>query len=147
MDYRTKINLLLMLSILFIGTYSNANTTEKVSQSIPEPESWAFPAVIESAKKLARQNIEGKLCNRFGLAYPLAEYKTLNLASLSVDELQNYADVVTHAYPDAISMRSPEDCSDIPLNKVNAHQLVVWHIYHVMQFENHREKNRLDVYW
>tara|TARA_R110000868_G_C10823777_1_gene758824 strand:- start:151 stop:618 length:468 start_codon:yes stop_codon:yes gene_type:complete len=111
---------LLILSVLFVGGCSNPNTTEQVSVSIPEPESWAFPGIIESARKIAPKNIEGRAFDRFGLAYPLAEYKSLDLASLSVDELQKYADVVAYAYPDAVSMRSPEECSGIPLNKVNA---------------------------
>lgn len=115
-----KIKSLLILSVLFVGACSSPGTTDQVSESIPEPESWAFPEVIESARKIAPKNIEGKVFDRFGLAYPLEEYKSLDLASLSVDELQKYADVVAYAYPDAVSMRSPEDCSGIPLNKVNA---------------------------
>lgn len=110
----------LILSVLFLGACSSSNAMEQVSINIPEPESWTFPGVIESAKKVAPKNIEGRAFDRFGLAYPFAEYKSLDLASLSIDELQKYADVVTYAYPDAVSMRTPEDCSGIPLKKVNA---------------------------
>ena len=111
---------LLIISLLILSACYSTNTIEQASVNIPEPESWEFPGVIESAKQVAPKNIEGRAFDRFGLAYPLAEYKSLDLVSLSVGELQKYADVVTHAYPDAVSMRTPTDCSGIPLNKVNA---------------------------
>lgn len=111
---------LLILSVLFVGACSNTQTKQQASNSIPEPDSWKFPSVVESARKIAPKNIEGRAFDRFGLAYPLAKYKTLDFASLSVDELQKYADVVAYAYPDAVSKRTPDDCSGIPLDKVNA---------------------------
>ncbi|MEC8080975.1 MAG: hypothetical protein VX148_05780 [Pseudomonadota bacterium] len=116
MKYKT----LIVFSSLFIGACSNLDSANQVKNNIPQPESWSFPQVIYSALKIAPTNIEGRPFNKFGLAYPLSKYSSLDLASLPLDELQKYADVVTYAYPDAISRRFSEDCSGVPLSKVNA---------------------------
>jgi len=92
---------------------------DKAVQNVPEPSSWSFPGVIESARLLAPVNVEGKTFNRFGLVYSMEAYSSLDLASMPASDLQKYADIVTHAYPDAVSRKLPSDCSSIPLYKLN----------------------------
>lgn len=73
-----------------------------VQNSIPEPSSWLFPDVIESARTISPRNVEGRIFNQFGLAYSLEELEALPVATMTPQELQKYADIVTHAYPDAV---------------------------------------------
>jgi hypothetical protein len=84
-----------------------------------EPESWSFPAVIEHARKISPNNVEGKPFNEFGLAYSIDELERVRLSELSAQELQKYADIVTHAYPDAVAKQIPESLEDIPLQDIN----------------------------
>jgi hypothetical protein len=84
-----------------------------------EPESWSFPEVIEHARKISPNNSEGKPFNQFGLVYSSKEVASLKLSSLSAKELQKYADIVTHAYPDAVAKQFPENCDVLPVEKLN----------------------------
>lgn len=86
---------------------------------IPEPESWSFPAVIEHARKVCPNNIEGKPFNEFGLVYSPEELKSIRLSELDALELQKYADIVTHAYPDAVARQIPDSLDNIPLQSIN----------------------------
>ncbi|WP_415776386.1 hypothetical protein ACMYQ1_10530 [Shewanella oncorhynchi] len=86
---------------------------------IIEPDSWSFPEVIEYARKISPNNIEGKPFNHFGLVYLSQELATLQLSALSALELQKYADIVTHAYPDAVAKQLPEQCDSWPLEYFN----------------------------
>lgn len=88
-------------------------------KSMSEPDSWSFPEVIEHARNISPTNIEGKPFNRFGLVYSSEEVASLRLSSLSAEELQKYADIVTHAYPDAVSRQLPEKCDTLPVEKMN----------------------------
>lgn len=95
-----------------------------VQNSIPEPSSWLFPDVIESARAISPRNVEGRIFNQFGLAYSLEELEALPVATMTPQELQKYADVVTHAYPDAVFRQrlfaSPiSSCKEIPIDKMN----------------------------
>ena len=94
----TGIALLLIALLLAIPHNGRAFAADK----IPEPESWKFPDVVEYARKITPRNVEGKLFNTFGLVYSNDELKNLSLETMSPEELQKYADVVTHAYPDAV---------------------------------------------
>ena len=38
---------------------------------------------------------------------------------MPAEKLQNYADIVTHAYPDAIGKTIPCNCSNIPVDSFN----------------------------
>jgi hypothetical protein len=38
---------------------------------------------------------------------------------MSAQELQKYADIVTHAYPDAVSRQIPASCKEIPIEGMN----------------------------
>lgn len=104
-----------------------ANTTtrpsgmeeQKLVGSIPEPSSWQFPDVIESARKLTPRNLEGKPFDRFGLAYSLEELERIDVVNLPVAVLQNYADIVTHAYPDAVAKYLPSECGSVSINQLN----------------------------
>lgn len=87
--------------------------------TIPSPETWSFPQVIESARKVSPKNIEGLVFNQFGLAYSNADLSKLDLASMTANEMQKYADIVTHAYPDAIAKQYPDSCNDLPVNELN----------------------------
>ncbi|GAA5219048.1 hypothetical protein ACFSJ3_16975 [Corallincola platygyrae] len=84
-----------------------------------EPESWSFPDVIEHARKISPNNIEGKPFNQFGLAYSSEEVSSLTLSTLPAKELQKYADIVTHAYPDAVAKQLPTKCDNLPVEKLN----------------------------
>ncbi|QFT53077.1 hypothetical protein [Microbulbifer sp. THAF38] len=86
---------------------------------ILEPESWSFPEVVEHARKINTNNIEGKPFNRFGLVYTSEEVSSLKLSALSAQDLQKYADIVTHAYPDAVAKHLPSQCGALPLDKIN----------------------------
>jgi tetratricopeptide (TPR) repeat protein len=85
------------------------------------PRSWQFPAVIESARTLSPRNLEGRTFDQSGLAYPLEQLDSLPVASLPDSELQKYADIVTHAFPDAAFLRqvSVKGCGDILAEELN----------------------------
>lgn len=89
-------------------------------QTIPEPLSWSFPNVIESARAICPRNIEGRKFDQFGLAYPNKNLESLPVATMLPMELQKYADIVTHAYPDAVFRQFPASCKEIPIEKINA---------------------------
>ena len=91
-------------------------TAEEV---VLEPASWSFPEVIQHARKIAPQNIEGKPFNNFGLVYTEKEASTLSLSTLPASELQKYADIVTHAYPDAVAKQLPNSCEVLPVEQLN----------------------------
>lgn len=84
-----------------------------------EPESWSYPAVIEHARKISPNNVEGKPFNEFGLVYPIDELESIRVSELDAQELQKYADIVTHAYPDAVAKQMPESLDRITLQKIN----------------------------
>ena len=88
---------------------------------LPAPRSWQFPAVIESARTLSPRNLEGRAFDQSGLVYPLEQLDSLPVASLTASELQKYADIVTHAYPDAAFLRtvSVKGCSVISADELN----------------------------
>lgn len=87
--------------------------------AILEPETWSFPKIIESARKISPNNTEGKPFNQFGLVYSPEQLSVLKLSKLAAQDLQKYADIVTHAYPDAVAKQLPVHCKDIPINKLN----------------------------
>lgn len=87
--------------------------------SIPEPPSWSFPAIVEAARARAPRNVDGRPFGKLGLAYLPDEIDRLQVSKMSVAELQRYADVVTHAYPDAAFGRVSIDCESVPLDVVN----------------------------
>lgn len=98
---------------------STAVPVVDTQQEIPEPASWSFPDVVESAREISPHNVEGKPFNEFGLVYPQSEVETLSLATLSAEELQKYADIVTYAYPDAVFQQILVSCEEIPLDQIN----------------------------
>ncbi len=71
--------------------------------AILKPDSWSFPKVIESARKIRPSNTKGKPFNQFGLVYSPEQVSILKLSALKAHDLQKYADIVTHAYPDAVA--------------------------------------------
>lgn len=89
------------------------------SGKLPEPSSWSFPDVVESARAITPRNVEGRVFNQFGLAYSTQELDALPVATMSADELQKYADIVTHAYPDAVFRQIPASCNDVSLDGMN----------------------------
>ena len=88
-------------------------------ETIPMPTSWAFPQVVESAREISPNNVEGKPFNKFGLVYTPDELSKLTLSSMTAEELQKYADIVNHAYPDAVARGIPSSCDGLPINKMN----------------------------
>lgn len=92
-----------------------------VGIAIPVPRSWQFPAVIEAARSFSPRNLEGRVFGQTGLAYSLEQLDSLPVANLSASELQKYADIVTHAFPDAAFLRqvSVQECSDISAEDLN----------------------------
>ena len=75
------INVGLTCTVFYSSVY--AETT------IPTPPSWSFPQVIESARAITPNNIEGKLFNRFGLVYASVELKKLTLSNMLAKDLKN----------------------------------------------------------
>jgi hypothetical protein len=96
-----------------------AGPRASAEESIPNPESWSFPEVVDSARKLSPTNVEGHPFNRFGLVYSSEHLATLHLSSMPAIELQKYADVVTHAYPDAVVRGHPASCEGISVGDLN----------------------------
>jgi hypothetical protein len=88
-------------------------------ETFPTPESWSFPQVVESAREISPNNIEGKPFNQFGLVYSSEFLAKLELSSMSAEELQKYADIVTHAFPDAVAKDIPESCNEIKAENLN----------------------------
>lgn len=86
---------------------------------IPVPESWSFPQVIESARKITPNNVEGRPFNQFGLVHSPMIITKLKPSTMTADELQKYADIVTHAYPDAVAKQLPQSCEDLSVDKMN----------------------------
>ena len=107
---------LVSTAALFILLYSGEAFT---ADKIPEPESWKFPDIVESARKISPRNVEGRLFNKFGLVYSSDELKKLALDTMPAEELQKYADIVTHAYPDAVYRQFPASCDELPVKKLN----------------------------
>ena len=102
-------------SILFMLFCCNVQAEETVAS----PESWSFPQVIESARKISPKNVEGHPFNQFGLVYSPKELSKLDFSKMKAEKMQNYADIVTHAYPDAISKQLPSSCEAIPIEQLN----------------------------
>jgi hypothetical protein len=75
--------------------------------------------VIESARAISPRNIEGKNFNESGLVYSTETLESLPIASMQPDELQKYADIVTHAYPDAVFKQVPGSCKEFSLEETN----------------------------
>jgi len=87
---------------------------------VPEPPTWSFPDVIEAARAIAPQNVDGRTFDQHGLAYSPETLDALPVATMSALELQKYADVVTHAYPDAVFRQVPASCQGPALDQANA---------------------------
>jgi len=90
---------------------------------IPEPPSWSFPEIVESARSISPHSVEGRPFNQNGLSYPVNEIMELPVASMSAEDLLKYADVVTHAYPDAVFRELGISCDDVPLGSLNGGSL------------------------
>lgn len=99
------------------------STTQSTAPSsrgaIPEPPSWSFPDIVESARAISPRNVEGRTFNQFGLAYPSEDLEAVPVATMSAHELQKYADIVTHAYPDAVFRQAPASCKEISVEGLN----------------------------
>lgn len=108
-------NFIKILSLFLFLFLHKTNAQEK----FVEPESWKFPQIIESARIISPTNIEGIPFNEGGIAYSLQVLKKLNISSMKARELQKYADIVTHAYPDALAKQFPKSCDKININKIN----------------------------
>ena len=71
--------LTLIVSISFLLFFPGIGTAQ---EAILEPESWSFPAVIEHARKISPNNVEGKPFNEFGLAYSIDELERVRFSEL-----------------------------------------------------------------
>ncbi|MBN1904983.1 MAG: hypothetical protein JW927_07790 [Deltaproteobacteria bacterium] len=107
--------MVLVFILLFVYPFKETYATS----DLPEPATWAFPDVIECARKIAPRNIEGRIFDQLGLAYSRSEVKKLPIATMSSDDLQKYADIVTTAYPDAVFRQFPVSCKEIPIDQMN----------------------------
>ncbi|GLQ71690.1 hypothetical protein [Vibrio penaeicida] len=104
-------------SILLAGCTSDTTTSHNAGY--PEPPSWDFPYVTEAAYEISPHNLEGRPFNSDGLAYTHEELEALPVKNMTSEQLQNYADVVTHAFPDATYQSVPESCEDISAESLN----------------------------
>ena len=52
----------------------------------------------------------------------MKQLEALQVDSMAASELQNYADIVTHAFPDAVFLRSisAKDCDDYDVGEMTA---------------------------
>lgn len=110
---RQNIKKYLFFIVVFVSSFLTY-----ADEIILEPKSWSFPDVIESARKISPNNLEGKVFNQFGLAYSKEKLSKLDVSRMRPEQLQNYADIVTHAYPDAIGKTFP-NCSNLPVKRLN----------------------------
>lgn len=123
--------LLLSLTIAVVATachqqtppHSKAQPAPALSGSqspvIPEPSSWSFPDVVASARVNAPTNHEGRKFDKHGLAYTLRELDAVPIATMSAQELQKYADIVTNAYPDAVFRQAGADYKNLATERIN----------------------------
>lgn len=117
----------LLFALLVVSTWAQEPVATPGGQSasapkqgaIPEPNSWSFPAVVESARAIASRNVEGREFDRFGLAYSLPELQAVRVGRLPAQDLQRYADIVVHAYPDAVFRQITTSCSQAPVESLN----------------------------
>ncbi|TCS34793.1 hypothetical protein [Reinekea marinisedimentorum] len=127
------------LWVYMVTLLASVNT---FSESLyPSPSSWQFPDIVESAIEISPKNIEGKPFNAFGLAYSVDDLEILDLARIELSELQKYADVVTHAYPDAVFVQSQlaVNCSELSITQVNETSIAgIAYIYFNAVVEEHR---------
>ena len=68
----------------------------------PRPTTFAMPFVIQEARAIHATTPAGRPFNRVGLAYPLRTLGELDVRSMSTEQLVEYADAVTMAFPDAV---------------------------------------------
>lgn len=108
-----------LLAALGYALLAVGATARSADAPLPEPASWSFPAVVESARTLSPRNVEGRRFNELGLAYTTAELDALKPDRLTVGELQQYADIVAHAYPDAVWKQLTMPCDQIPVRNSN----------------------------
>ena len=112
--------ILISKNVLAGGSLSiHQDTTHAAKEGILEPECWNSPDVIESARKVSPKNIEGKTFDAYGCAYSSEELAALKVYDLPIDELQKYADIVVHAYPDAVGRQLPNKYEDLPISQMN----------------------------
>ena len=144
--------LLLLLVGLGVGCGSDHGTAEApkaprvesqahaTKAPIPEPSSWSFPDVVESARRVAPRNVEGKEFDQFGVAYPVSELDSVPMATMPAGELQRYADIVTHAYPDAVFRQIANDCKATPVEGLNSTAVagIAYVSLHAQDSENRR---------
>ena len=85
----------------------------------PVPPSWAMPALIEHAREKSPNNIEGQPFNKIGLVdtYPPLSHR--DLYDMEAIQLQKYADIVTHAYTDAVAEQLPDSLESIDIQTLN----------------------------
>lgn len=114
---KLKVLMTASASILLAGCTSDTTASHNVGY--PEPPSWDFPYVTEAAYEISPRSLEGRPFNNDGLAYTHEELEALPVKSMAPEQLQNYADVVTHAFPDATYQSVPENCEDIPAESLN----------------------------
>lgn len=93
--------------------------------ALPFPGMWDFPAVIQAARSVAPRNLEGRTFDANGLAYPSETLDSLRVGEMGAAQLQSYADIVTHAFPDAAFLRSQtqEPCADLHVDDLNTTSL------------------------
>ncbi|MGE4545956.1 MAG: hypothetical protein AB7D06_17850 [Pedobacter sp.] len=118
-DVFRNVSVPLETSFRLVKNKASKSIEPQAEGAIPLPDSWAFPQVIESARKISPKNIDGRLFNQFGLAYSTEDLAKLDLKSMTADELQKYADIVTHAYPDAVANQLPNSCDNLPVEELN----------------------------
>jgi hypothetical protein len=102
---------------------TSAVATSSAPVEVPEPPSWMFPEVVTAARARCPKNIEGLRFDEHGLAYTTREIDELPVLSMTPEQLQRYADVVTYAYPDASFRRGTPDCDAVPLEYVQSSAL------------------------
>ena len=116
--------LLLLMACSFSEAPGSASAHSPISTPIPEPPTWAFPEIMEAALEVVSVSIEGRPFNRYGLPYSLEELDQLDVRKMEAQELQNYADAITHAYPDALGRQIAAECGDSDLGELSNRAVV-----------------------
>jgi len=105
----------------WVLNYGNFQRHSSLSNKLgyPVPATWSFPEIIESARQISPNNIEGKAFNQYGVVYSNSDLQQLSVSTMTAEQLQKYADIVTHAYPDAVLQDVPATSEEVNIDGYN----------------------------
>jgi hypothetical protein len=75
-------------------------------RNFPLPSTWEFPDIVQEAILICPTTRLGRRFNSIGIAYPIATLEKIDVTAYTAQALSQYADAVTHAFPDASMLAS-----------------------------------------